>query len=225
MKTLFHRLAGGVLLLLTGLAGPAAAAPHDPAPTAPGAVVLEPAAGRFLVASRSLQDPHFARTVVYLLQHDDQGTLGLVINRTLDITLGEAIPGNELPHLGDSRLSYGGPVSVRHIIMLLRDDEAPMQAIHITDGIYASNNMDLLRELDAANKPPAELRLFAGHAGWSAGQLQQELVRDDWFVVPGDTAPVFDTTGSGLWERLIERLDPAGIYVRGRPTAAPQAGL
>jgi putative transcriptional regulator len=224
MKTLFHRLAVAVLLL-AGLAGQAIAAPHAPAPAVPGPALLEPAAGRFLVASRSLQDPHFARTVVYLLQHDDKGSLGLVINRTLDITLGEALPGNELPHLGDSRLSYGGPVSVRHIIMLLRDDAAPSQAIHITDGIYASNNMDLLRELDDANKPAAELRLFAGHAGWSAGQLQQELNRDDWFVVPGETAPVFDTTGSRLWERLIERLDPAGIYVRDRPPAEPRAGL
>jgi putative transcriptional regulator len=224
MKTLFHRLAVAVLVL-AGLAGQAIAAPHAPVPAVPGPALLEPAAGRFLVASRSLQDPHFARTVVYLLQHDEQGTLGLVINRTLGITLGEALPGNELPHLGDSRLSYGGPVSVRHIIMLLRDDAAPSQAIHITDGIYASNNMDLLRELDAANKPAGELRLFAGHAGWSAGQLQQELDRDDWFVVPGETAPVFDTTGRRLWERLIERLDPAGIYVRDLPPAAPRAGL
>lgn len=224
MKTLFHRLAVAVLLL-AGLAGHAIAAPHAPAPAAPGTAVHEPAAGRFLVASRSLQDPHFARTVVYLLQHDDKGTLGLVINRTLDITLGEAIPGTELPHLGESPLSYGGPVSVRHIIMLLRDDAAPSHAIHITDGIYASNNMDLLRELDAANKPAAELRLFAGHAGWSAGQLQRELDRDDWFIVPGDRSAVFDTTGSRLWERLIERLDPAGIFVRDRLPAAPRAGL
>ena len=85
--------------------------------------------------------------------------------------------------------------------------------------------MDLLQKLDAENTPSEALRLFMGHAGWGAGQLQQELNRDDWFVVPGDTGRVFGTGTTRLWERLIEQLDPVGIYVLGPANETPQAGL
>ena len=218
-------LAIPVILILAGLVGLAAGTPHEPESRPQPDEVLEPATGRFLVASRSLNDPHFARTVVYLLQHDEQGSLGLVINRVLEVTLGEALPDTDLRHLADSRLSYGGPVSARHIIMLLRDASASRQAIPILDDIYASNNMDLLQKLDAANTPPEALRLFVGHAGWGAGQLQQELERDDWFVVPGDTGPVFGAGTGRLWQRLIDQLDPVGIYALGQAQGTAPTGL
>ena len=79
MKTLFHRLAVAVLLL-AGLAGHAIAAPHAPAPAAPGTAVHEPAAGRFLVASRGLADPNFARSVVLLLRRDADGAMGITFS-------------------------------------------------------------------------------------------------------------------------------------------------
>ena len=218
-------LATAAILMMAGLFGLATGTPHEPAPKSQHTDTLEPATGRFLVASRSLNDPHFAKTVIYLLQHDEQGSLGLVINRELEVTLGEALPDTNLSNLGAKRLSYGGPVSVRHIIMLLRDVDASWHAIPILDDIYASNNMDLLQKLDATNKPPEELRLFVGHSGWSSGQLQQELNRDDWFVIPGDTAPVFGTGTARLWERLIERLDPVGIYVLNRAGETSRTGL
>ena len=218
-------LAGVTVLLLAGIAGLVSGAPHDLPPGPQNVDPLEPATGSFLVASRSLRDPHFARTVVYLLQHDDQGSLGLVINRMLKLTLGDALPGTELPNLGPHRLRYGGPVSSQHIIMLLRSADPLEHATPILDGIYASNNMDLLQQLEAADKPADELRLFAGHAGWGAGQLQGELRRDDWFVIPGDVAMVFGVDAGNLWERLINRLDPAGIYVRGHTDAPAGTGL
>ncbi len=217
-QTTMNRLSALVTaasLLLAGITALAAGEPQETLPGLQNSGPQEPATGRFLVASRSLHDPHFARTVVYLLQHDEQGTLGLVINRTLKITLGEALPGTELPNLGVHRLRYGGPVSSHHIIMLLRSVDSPPHAIPILDGIYASNNMGLLQQLDTANKPAEELRLFMGHAGWEAGQLQGELRRNDWFVIPGDVAMVFGVDPAKLWDRLINRLDPAGIYVRG----------
>lgn len=217
--------AGVAVLLLAGIVGLVSGAPHDTLPGTQGEHPLEPATGRFLVASRSLRDPHFARTVVYLLQHDEQGSLGLVVNRTLDITLGEALPDTELPNLGAHRLRYGGPVSSQHIIMLLRSTDPLHHAIPILDGIYASNNMDLLRQLDETNKPAEELRLFVGHAGWGSGQLQGELSRDDWFVISGDVAMVFGVDAGRLWERLIDRLDPAGIYVRGHTDTPARVGL
>ena len=217
--------AGAAVLLLAGIVGLVSGAPHDVLPGTQSGDPLKPATGRFLVASRSLRDPHFARTVVYLLQHDESGSLGLVVNRTLDITLGEALPDTELPNLAAHRLRYGGPASSQHIIMLLRSADPLHDAIPILDGIYASNNMDLLRQLDETNKPPEELRLYVGHAGWSSGQLQGELRRDDWFVIPGDVAMVFGMDAGKLWERLINRLDPAGIYVRGQRDTPARVGL
>jgi putative transcriptional regulator len=212
-------------LLIAIPTGMPAGAPHAPLPSPQLQGSIEPAAGRFLVASRALQDPHFARTVVYILQHDAQGSLGLVINRTLETTLGKVLPGESFNSLASHRLAYGGPVSARHIIMLLRSEQPPGHAIPVVEGIYASNNMDLLRKLDAADTPASELRLFAGHAGWGAGQLEGELRRDDWFVVPGDIGMVFDRDRTRLWDRLIEQLDPSGVYVHDRSGRRYHAGL
>jgi putative transcriptional regulator len=220
------KLSACTLFLLTaGILGFAASAPHQAAPDAPAAETLEPAAGRFLVASRNMHDPHFTRTVIYLLQHDDDGSLGLIVNRPLSVTLAEALPHLELEQLGRYRMSYGGPVSRQNVIMLLRAIDNTGQALHIHDDIYASNDPELLQQLNRMRKPANEMRLFAGHAGWQPGQLNRELRRNDWYVSAGNVDALFAVDTDSLWQHLIDRLDPEGIYVRHLPLGQQSAGL
>jgi putative transcriptional regulator len=182
-------------------------------PSYPGRVT-EPEAGKFLVARRDLHGPYFRRTVIYLLQHDETGTLGLVVNRPIDYKAADVLPTLEGTRVGSYRLYNGGPVGEHIMIMLLRGIADTEPALKVIDGVYASSDADLLERMVAREKPATELRLFIGHAGWLPGQLERELRENSWFVTDGDPVAVFSGNVSELWRNLIERLDPPGIMVR-----------
>ena len=200
------------LLLLPGSANRGAAAPSPPTPHT-GGNDLEPAPGRFLVAQRGLYGPYFSRTVIYLLQHDAEGSLGLVVNRPINYRASDVLPDLEGTQVGSYPLFNGGPVGVHRMIMLVKDIPDTELALKIIDGVYASNNQELLDRMVAKQKPASELRLYIGHAGWLPGQLERELRENSWYVTDGDPAAVFSDDAGDLWGSLIDRIDPTGIMV------------
>jgi len=200
------------LLLLPGSANRGAAATFPPTPH-PGGNALEPAPGRFLVAQRGLYGPYFSRTVIYLLQHDAEGSLGLVVNRPINYHASDVLPELEGTQVGSYPLFNGGPVGVHMMIMLVKDIPDTELALKIIDGVYASNNQELLDRMVAKQKPASELRLYIGHAGWLPGQLERELRENSWYVTDGDPAAVFSDEAGDLWGSLIDRIDPTGILV------------
>jgi len=172
-----------------------------------------PAPGLFLVSSRNLTDPHFSRSVIYLVAHSDTGSLGLIVNRPSNIRLADAV--SDVEHeVGDAHaLYYGGPVKYSMLTMLMRSvKENPLVTL-VADDIFFSHDRRVLDRLLAERKPADALRFYMGHAGWVVGQLQQEIERGDWYVVNADTAAIFSTRPESLWTRLIEKLDPGGLYV------------
>jgi len=171
----------------------------------------KPAAGKFLVAQRGLSGPYFSRTVVYLLKHDEQGTVGLIVNRPIDKIVSDVLPDMYSLEHGSFPLYYGGPVSPRIMVMLIRDDLDSELALRVTDGVYASSNLALLTKLIVSRKPGDELRFFVGQANWIPGQLEKELQQDAWFVTAGDPEEIFAGNTDKLWQKLINRLDPLGI--------------
>jgi putative transcriptional regulator len=172
-----------------------------------------PAPGLFLVSSRNLADPHFNRTVVYLVAHSDNGSLGLIINRPSEIRLTEAVSDVE-GEAGDVHaLYYGGPVKYSMLTMLVRSEAENPLVLHVADDVFFSHDRRVLDRLLAERKPPGSLRFYMGHAGWVAGQLQQEIDRGDWYVVAVGPAAIFSTRPTSIWTRLIEKLDPGGLYV------------
>jgi putative transcriptional regulator len=205
------------LLLLPGT--PVRAAPAiDPAPG-----TLVPAAGRFLVARRDLYAPFFSRSVVYLIQHDDAGTAGVIVNRPLGKRAADLLPDLSSPWLDAFPVYRGGPVSPRIMLLLFRGSYRTELAQHVSNDVYASSDSTMLEQLMRDHKPVSELRLFAGHAGWLPGQLAAELARGDWYVTEGDPDMLFSGAADGLWRKLIDRLDPQGILVlrqAGRATAS-----
>jgi len=180
---------------------------------APVVRLQAPAPGLFLVSSRNLTDPHFSRTVIYLVAHSDDGSLGLVVNRPSHIRLADAV--SDVEHeAGDAHaIYYGGPVKYSMLTMLMRSEQENSLVQLVADDVYFSHDRRVLDRLLAERKPADALRFYMGHAGWVPGQLQQEIERGNWYVVDADPATIFSTRPESLWTRLIEKLDPGGLYV------------
>gem|GEM_PF-418429 len=189
-------------------------APVSVKPDPPGPNSVAPGAGTFLVAKRSLADPNFGRSVVYLIEHDDQGTFGLIVNRSIDSSLLEVVPELGDPQAAAHAMHYGGPVGLSLILMLVRSASVTEGIEHVAGDVYIGSDRSAIEAVLAAKKPADQARFYVGHAGWAAGQLEFELARGSWHVVPADADEIFSGETGSLWQRLIERLEPAGIQVQ-----------
>ena len=174
------------LFLLLFLATPASAQPQQ-----------DPPNGLLLVAKPGLTDPNFRETVVLVTQSADSSTVGVILNRPT--------PGKH-EKTGEP-VSFGGPVMREVLVALYRAERAPeAAAFHVLQGIYLTmhpQNIEPLLGNSAAPSP--SYRLFMGFAGWAPGQLEGELARDDWFVLPASAELVFRKDTRGLWEELVRK--------------------
>ena len=157
--------------------------------------------GQLLIAGPGLLDPNFWRTVVLVVEHSEEGALGLVLNRPSETTVGEAV--SELEDLldVDDQLHIGGPVQPSALIVLGEFEDPDAAALISFDdiGVLASG---------APDDPPPSLRrgrAFVGHAGWGPGQLDSELERGDWIVEPAQAQDAFTDDPVELWETVLTR--------------------
>lgn len=166
----------------------------------------EPASGSsvLLVAAETLQDPRFRQTVVLATRHGrSRSTIGVIINRRLGVSLDRVFPqaAQAAAHL----LHYGGPVATGQIVFLVRGDAAPTGAIAVGERLYFSSHRgSLLRLLDAPT-PPTQLRVFNGFASWAQHQLESEIARGDWHVLPLDEDALLSAPLEELWPTLWRR--------------------
>ncbi len=167
----------------------------------------------FLVALDVLADPNFSRTVVLMLEHDpEQGAIGLVLNRSTDVSLGELCKTQGLRWLGASKLraDWGGPVGEDGGWVLLDDVAAAgVDAIALTPGLHWARSRAALERI--AENPRLTARVLLGYAGWGAGQLEAEIAAGAWLVVPVSAGIVFETPLEARWEQAVRSLgiDPA----------------
>ncbi|MGB3564873.1 MAG: YqgE/AlgH family protein [Thermoanaerobaculia bacterium] len=168
-------------------------------------VGLELAKGRFLVASRDLRDPNFAKTVVLLLDYNEMGATGLVINRPTELSIATALPDVEGLDDRTETVWVGGPVATHQMLMLVRSGDHPEGSESVFDDVYVSGSRDLLGRLVEAGGDVGRFRVFAGHAGWMPMQLDAEVARGGWEVLPGDADMVFDESPAEVWPDLSER--------------------
>lgn len=199
MAVMTRRLRSTGLLTIAGVLALGGAAAGQTACPAGGG---KPAKGKFLVASRELRDPTFAQTVVLLVDYDERGALGVVVNRPTGIPLGEALP--ELKELGQRQhvIFLGGPVGLDRMLLLVRSASAPPGSLPIFGRVYASGDLDALR---AGLSRGDGLRAFAGSAGWGPGQLDDEVARGSWLIGPADAQVLFDAPPDDMWDDLVER--------------------
>jgi len=156
-------------------------------------------AGQFLVASPYLRDPNFAQAVVLMLQHEEQGALGVVLNRPGDKTVDEvwAMIGND-PCDCDQLVHVGGPVPGPLIAI---HDQSTFAEKEILPKLFMSMQKDAIDLI--VRRSGAQFRLFSGHAGWGAGQLENEMRVGGWLTTPANFSAVF-SDAELLWKSVCE---------------------
>jgi len=192
--------------------------PSNPETSAPAAPQdAKPTAGLFLIASRALDDMFFRHSVILLLNSDTEGTQGLVVNRKLDVRLGDALPDlGDDDSAVDKPVFFGGPLSFTRFFLLTRQSVPRSKALAITDALYFSSDRHVLDQLLARRTPEDKLHLYMGYAGWGPGQLATELLHGSWHLAKVDPSQIFEGPVETLWDRLIDQIEPDGIEVRYR---------
>ena len=165
--------------------------------------------GSLLVSSPELADPNFSHSVVLVLRHDDNGAIGVVINRVTSLA-----PAKVFPELADTLGNYqgklyrGGPLAPSRMLFLVRGlAAATVNGPEILDTVFLAAHPDSLPEILRLTTGPDEFRMFAGHAEWMTGQLESEVKHGAWRIVPASADVVFSDKPTKLWEQLSTRAD------------------
>jgi putative transcriptional regulator len=158
--------------------------------------------GQLLIAGPGLLDPNFWRTVVLLVEHNDEGALGLVLNRPSETSVGEAVPElGELVDL-DERLFIGGPVQPSAVIILAQFEDPTDAALIAFDDVGVLASEASAEDLSAGVRRG---RAFVGHSGWGPGQLDSEIERGDWILESASRADAFAESPMDLWPTVLTR--------------------
>src|SRR3954469_20546853 len=174
-------------------------AEYDPGTLRPPMGFLE---GHLLVASPAMSDPNFARTVVAIANHDEDGALGIILNRPSETEVVEAVPELDGVVDGDEVVYVGGPVQPASIVVLAEFEDPAEAAYLVVDAVGLVSDRTGLERLDVAT---ARRRVYAGYTGWGPGQLEAELEREDWIVEPARPEDVFAQDPGRLWGSVLQR--------------------
>ena len=163
---------------------------------------IESLRGQLLIAGARLPDPNFARTVVLVCEHSEDGALGLVLNRPGELVVADAAP--ELADLTEygATIDSGGPVQPDALLVLAEFDDLSLAGIRVVENVGLVGDGADLDDLVAGT---GRVRIFAGYAGWGPGQLDAELEREDWFVAPAGIDDIFNPDADELWARVLAR--------------------
>jgi len=164
--------------------------------------------GILLVARAELFDSSFRDSVVFVTNQSKVGPVGLIVNKPTPTPISELFPAIENLAQLDDKVYFGGPFSPDLVSFLFRAETKPAQlgVMEVFAGVYFSSNHDLLVELLRRDKPMAGLRIFRGHARWEPGQLEAEVARHDWTLIPANAQAIFETRPERLWPELQGRV-------------------
>jgi putative transcriptional regulator len=184
---------------LTGAAGPSP--DRDPS---------QLRAGLFLYAAPGITDSRFAESVILLVEHGREGSMGLVVNRPTDMPIGEAVVNVEEAKASALRVYWGGPVQPEAILALVRSPMASAGVKTVLEDVHLTGDLADVRAALSGPDSAGRLRVYTGYAGWAAGQLAIEVRAGVWVMDRGSADSVFAADPSTLWERvhlLLRRLE------------------
>jgi putative transcriptional regulator len=159
--------------------------------------------GQLLLDSGQLLGSFFQRTVVLICQHDAEGAFGLVLNRATGTKAGDVIAADLPGPLKASPLYLGGPVQPSALSYLVSDAYIP--DANVLPNLSLGHSLDNLIETSESFSPTQKVKLFAGYAGWSAGQLEDEIKRHAWLTHPASLDLVFDADPAQLWQQVLRQ--------------------
>jgi putative transcriptional regulator len=172
------------------------------------AAIVESRKGQLLIASGRLMDPNFARSVVLIVQHDEDGVLGVILNRPLEMSVAEACgPMVEAAGEIEAPINQGGPCP-GPLMVLHGDEEAGGECV--ADGIYFTAEREPIEQIMRQDVQPA--KYFANYSGWGVEQLEREITEGSWFITPATPADVFEAEPETQWNKMTARLT-AGGYI------------
>ena len=166
--------------------------------------------GQFLIALPDMGDPRFEKAVIYICSHDSSGAMGLIINRSK----GALILSEMLDQIGidgsvsvaDSPVLDGGPVDIdRGFVLHTADYFKPDSSLRLSETLALSSTKDVLEAL-TSDEAPDQAILAVGYSGWGAGQLESEIQRNVWMIVPASEKMIFDTDLKSKWTRALAQI-------------------
>ena len=165
----------------------------------------------FLIAMPAMDDPYFSRTLIYIAEHNDQGALGLIVNRPIDMDLATLFEKIEVPlespNVGRLPVYFGGPVQTDRGFVLHRPVGNWQSTLVVTSEVGLTSSRDDLQAVGKGGQP-GEIMVTLGYSGWGAGQLENELVQNAWLTVPADPRILFELP---FEERLPSAMETLGI--------------
>lgn len=159
--------------------------------------------GRLILDGGKLHGSFFHRTVVLICQHDTEGAFGLILNRATTSTVGQALVANLPEVLKEMPLFLGGPVQPQTLSFLHSDQFLPEPNVMLN--LNVGHSLDALMDLSDSYSGTQKLKLFAGYAGWTAGQLDNEMARKDWLVHPASLELIFSPQPDQLWRGILRQ--------------------
>lgn len=168
--------------------------------------ILEPESGKILISEPFLGDPNFTRTVVLLTEHNEEGTIGFVLNQSLDLTLKEVFDNPEIPSIP---VFKGGPVELNTLHFVHQLGDKIRYSKEIKKGFYWGGSFDDASEILKKNPElKNQFKFFLGYSGWSPGQLEEELEREAWVVSSIGSKEILSSTPDDqyIWKKAMDRL-------------------
>lgn len=165
---------------------------------------LEPKVGRLLLAEPFLSEPHFKRSVIFLCEHSEEGSLGFVLNKFSDIKLSDII---DMPEAEAFDIAIGGPVEPESLYFLHTLGKEIKDSIEIVDGVYMGGDFDQVKFLIKEKLiTPEQIRFFIGYSGWSKDQLSDEMKEDAWYVSESKKDFIMNVSSESLWNEVLENM-------------------
>lgn len=163
----------------------------------------KPEKGCLLISEPHLPDGNFERSVIYLCEHNEKGSFGLVLNKPSNFKLTELVPGVEIEY----QVGIGGPVENNTLHFIYRNNPTIDNSIEVADNITWGGDYEQLLQWIKADQPENDILFFIGYSGWSEGQLQEEVDKNSWIVFPKASEQlVFNTRTNNLWKVVLKQM-------------------
>jgi putative transcriptional regulator len=176
---------------------------------------IQPKKGQLLLSEPFLNDPYFKRTVIFLCEHNDEGSFGFVLNNYIDVELDQIM--ENMPKF-DGRISIGGPVKNSNLYYIHTLGAEIEESVEVIPGIFMGGNFDALKDMLMQGKiGSSQIRFFVGYSGWSPRQLETEMSHKSWFVANVGKDLVMDTEDKDLWRTIMKRLGVQGKFIANLP--------
>ncbi|MFN8777677.1 MAG: YqgE/AlgH family protein [Flavobacteriales bacterium] len=176
---------------------------------------IKPAKGQVLLSEPFLNDPYFRRTVIFLCEHNEEGSFGFVLNNFIDVGLDQIM--DNMPRY-QGKISIGGPVRNSNLYYIHTLGEEISDSIEIIPGVYMGGDFERLREkLLNGELTRNQVRFFVGYSGWSPDQLENEIKTNSWFVTSITKDLVMSTDTADLWKVIMKGLGRKGEMLANMP--------